>query len=273
MTTKRKSLGLALAGGVFRGRAHLGVLQVLEEAGIAVDYVSGVSAGAIVGACYAAGLRAEELDRVAGNFGWLRIARLSLLNPFRSGLARLGLVDFSNLELALIRVLGDITFDELQRPLAIGTTDLMTGKRVTITSGRVAPAVQASSSLPGVVTPVRWRGHVLCDGVVSSNVPIQELRDMGADVVLAVNVMPRHRRLPSNFIWAGSGAFSELVLRAGDRLDLADLLIEPDLAETNYLFPDVDELVARGRAAAEAIIPTLKALLESNDGPEPPLSH
>jgi NTE family protein len=176
-------------------------------------------------------------------------------------LARLGLLDFQNLEMLLIRSIGDVTFAELARPLAIGATDLLTGERIVITSGRVAHAVRASSSVPGVVTPARWRGRLLCDGFASNNVPIQVLRDMGSDVVLAVNIMPVVRHVPSNLFWAGSTAISALVLQAGDPLDLADILIEPDLAEIDYLFPNLEDVLARGRAATQAILPQLKALL------------
>lgn len=257
----RKRLGLALGGGVLRGRAHLGVIQALEEVGIAVDYVSGVSAGAIVGACFAAGMTASQLVEQGRAFSWLNIARPAVLNPFRRGLARLGLIDFYNVELLLIRLIGDVTFQELARPFAVGATDLVTGEAITITSGRVALAVRASSSVPGAVIPTVWRGRVVCDGFVSNNLPIQVLRDMGADVVLAVNIMPRHGQLPSNVIWAGSNALCHLVARAGDRLDTADILVEPDLAEISYLWPDLDDIVARGRAATLPVIPHLRVLL------------
>lgn len=261
MVNQRKRLGLALAGGVMRGRAHVGVIQVLEEAGIAVSFLSGVSAGAIVGAAYATGIDATRLAELSKDFSWPKIARLSVLNPFRTGLSRLGLLDFQNLERALIQSIGDVTFAELARPFAVGATDLISGERIVITSGRVALAVRASSSVPGVVSPARWRGRVLCDGFASNNVPIQVLRDMGADVVLAVNIMPVARRMPSSLFWAGSTAISGLVLKAGDPLDLADILIEPDLAEIDYLFPNLQDVLARGRAATEPIIPHLKALL------------
>lgn len=261
MTKQRKRLGLALAGGVMRGRAHVGVIQVLEEAGLEVSFLSGVSAGAIVGATYATGVNAARLAELAREFSWPKVARPALLNPFRSGISRLGVLDFQNLEMALIQSIGDVTFAELARPFAVGATDLVTGERIIITSGRVAHAVRASSSVPGVVAPTRWRDRVLCDGFASNNVPIQVLRDMGADVVLAVNIMPVARRMPSNLFWAGSTAISALVLQAGDPLDLADILIEPDLAEIDYLFPNLQDVLARGRAATQPILPQLRALL------------
>lgn len=261
MWKQRKRLGVALSGGMARGRAHVGVIQALEEAGISADFVSGVSAGALVAAAYAAGLSVAELARLAREFNWLKIATPILPLPGRSIPRRLGLLDFAKVEMFLIRAMGDPTFEELVRPLAIGATDLLTGERVVITSGRVAHAVRASASMPGVAAPTRWRGRLLCDGFSSNNVPIQVLRDMGADVVLAVNLMPVSRRVPSNFFWAGSSAVSALVLQAGDPLDRADILVEPDLAEIDYVLSPCADLLARGRAATTPIIPQLRALL------------
>lgn len=261
MWKQRKRLGLALSGGMARGRAHVGVITALEEAGISADFVSGVSAGALVAAAYAAGLSMPELAQLAREFNWFKIATPILPLPGRSVPRRLGLLDFARIETFLIRATGDLTFEELARPLAIGATDLLTGERVVITSGRVAHAVRASASMPGVATPTRWRGRLLCDGFSSNNMPIQVLRDMGADVVLAVNLMPLARHMPSNPFWAGSTAVSGLVMQAGDPLDRADFVVEPDLAETDYVFPGCDDLLARGSAATRAIVPQLQALL------------
>jgi NTE family protein len=257
----RKRLGLALSGGVARGRAHVGVIQALDEAGIHADFVSGVSSGAMVAAAYAAGLGIEDLVRLARAFSWPKVATPILPTPWRAGLARLGLVDFHKLEQFMIRAIGDITFDELATPLAVGATDLVTGERIVITNGRVAHAVRASASVPGVVAPARWRGRLLCDGFASNNLPIQILRDMGADVVAAVNIMPVAGRVPSNLFWAGSTAVSALVMLAGDPLDSADIVVEPDLAEIDYLYPRCDDLLARGYAATQPILPLLRSLL------------
>lgn len=257
----RKRLGLALSGGVARGRAHVGVIQALEEAGIRADFVSGVSSGAMVAAAYAAGLDLAGMLQLASSFSWPKVATPILPLPGRRGLSRLGLVDFNKLELFMIRAVGDLTFDELALPLAIGATDLTTGERIVLTHGRVARAVRASASVPGVVAPTRWRGRLLCDGFASNNLPIQILRDMGADVVLAVNIMPVAGRVPSNFFWAGSAALSALVMQASDSPDRADIVVEPDLAETDYLYPRYHELLQHGYAAAQAVLPQLRALL------------
>ncbi|MER2598102.1 MAG: patatin-like phospholipase family protein [Caldilineales bacterium] len=258
---QRKRLGLALSGGVARGRAHVGVIEGLHQAGIHADFVSGVSAGALVAAAYAAGVSVAGLRDLAVQLTWPRIAAPILPLPGRRGARRLGLVDFSKIEPFLIRTMGDPTFDELPIPLAIGATDLVTGEPVVITDGRVVHAARASASVPGIVAPARWRGRLLCDGFASNNLLIGVLREMGADVVVAVNIMPLGHRVPSNLFWAGSAALSALVLKAGDALDQADFLIEPDLAESDYLFPRTEDMLARGRAAVAPVIAPLKALL------------
>ncbi|MFN2167688.1 MAG: patatin-like phospholipase family protein [Anaerolineae bacterium] len=261
MTNQSKRLGLALSGGVARGRAHLGVLQVLEQAGIRIDYVSGVSVGALVGACIAAGLDAQTLIGMSDMFKWRHLIRLVALNPFRQNIERLGLTDFHNLEMTLIRTLGDITFDELKLPLVVGATDLISGAAVVIDQGRVAVAVRASSSVPGVVTPVLWRGRLLCDGFASNNMVVEPLRQRGAEVVLGVNIMPLMQGGPRNFFWAGSKAISNLVLNSGEPCSSADVLVEPEVAEVDYLFPSTEELLRLGREAIIPHVARLKALL------------
>lgn len=262
MSKGRKRLGLALAGGVARGRAHLGVLQVLAEAGIEADFVSGVSAGAVVGAFYAAGVDIHQLAELSQSFRWRQIVRLPVLNPFRSGIDRLGLLDFYNLEMLMIRLIGDLTFEELSKPFVVGVTDLITGEPVNIRAGRVAAAVRASSSVPGVVVPARWGNRLVCDGFASNNLRTRVLREMGADVVLGVNIMPLSHHRPRNFFWAGSMAVTNLIMNAGDPPEATDLMIEPSVAEMDFLIPDAIELIQRGRAAAEAALPRLQALLE-----------
>lgn len=261
MTYQSKRLGLALSGGVARGRAHLGVLQVLDEEGIRIDCVSGVSVGALVGAYVAAGLDTEALIGLSDVFKWRHLVRPVVLNPFRRNIERLGLVDFYNLEMTLIRSLGDITFDELRLPFVVGATDLITGAAVTIDEGRVAVAVRASSAVPGVVVPVLWRGRLLCDGFASNNMVIGALRQRGADVVLGVNIMPLVQGWPRNFFWAGSQAISNLVLKSGEPCSSADVLVEPNVAEVDYLFASTAELLRLGRKAILPHIDRLKALL------------
>ena len=258
---QRKRLGLALSGGVARGRAHVGVIEALDKAGIHADFISGVSAGALVAAAYAAGLNPAALNKLSAQFTWPRIAAPILPLPGRRGVRHLGLMDFSKIEPFLIGAIGDLTFDELQIPLAIGATDLVTGEPVVLTDGRVVHAVRASASVPGVVAPTLWRGRLLCDGFASSNLLIGVLREMGADVVVAVNIMPLGRQTPSNLFWAGSAALSALVLKAGDALEQADFVVEPDLAETDYVLPRSQEVLRRGAAAVTPILAPLKALL------------
>jgi len=178
----RPVLGLALSGGGARGVAHIGALAALEEAGIRPDLVAGTSAGSLVGAFYCAGWDSAGMLQEVKNFSWREIARLRLPDPR-------GLVDSRLIEEGISRRLGDLRIEELAIPYAAVATDLLTGERVVLQEGPVAPAVRASCAIPGIFSPyVAPDGRMLVDGGVVDNLPVQVARQMGAEVVLAVNV-------------------------------------------------------------------------------------
>ena len=176
-----KKVGLALGGGVVRGIAHIGVLAVLERAGIPVDCVSGTSVGALIGVFCAAGWDAEGLRGLAQGLGWRHLAR-----PAWPG--RGGLVSFYQLECLIAGKLGNATFADLPRPFAVVTTDAATGDPFMITQGLVAPAVRASASVPGLVVPAVIDGRTLADAGVSDNLPVGAARALGAEYVIGVNI-------------------------------------------------------------------------------------
>lgn len=179
-----KKLGLALGSGGARGVAHIGFLQALEDNGIKPQFISGCSMGSVVGSCYAIGMKPKEMmDAVTA----LRVRDLldPGINAFRSGT----LLKSKKLLAVLRRFLGHITFDSLKIPFACVGADLKTGNKVLFDSGEVAPAVQASSSIPLVFQPVEKDGMLICDGGVVCRVPVQEVKDMGAEVVVAVDVL------------------------------------------------------------------------------------
>jgi NTE family protein len=216
-TPGRKRLGLALGGGGVRGLAHVGVLSVLEREGIAVDCIAGTSAGSLVGAVYAAGLGADPLLQLALGLRWRHLAR-----PIWS---RDGLVSFARLEDYVVEVLGDLDFADLSIPYAAVTADLDTGEAVVLRSGRLAPAVRASCSIPGIVTPVELGGRLLMDGGVVNNLPISVARDLGADVVLAVGLGDPVAGSPRGRGAILLRAFEFLLYRAGDDPATADVFI------------------------------------------------
>jgi NTE family protein len=251
-TTGRKRVGLALSGGVARGPAHLGVLTVLEREGIPIDCVAGTSAGAVVGALYCAGVGVERALEMLAHFGWGQIA--SAVWPSR------GFVSFDRMERWLTELIGDVRFDELRCPLAVAATDLKTGEAVVLCEGRVAPAVHASSAVPGFVVPVELEGRLLGDGGASENMPVAAARALGAEVVIGVDLFPiamRRRWGPFGF---GFAALENLIRRSGGGLTDADCLIAPEVAGTSYLrFSQAMEMVALGARSTETGLPAIRA--------------
>jgi len=179
--TNRPTLGLALSGGGIKGFAHLGVLRVLEEQDIAVDYLAGTSMGGIAAGLYGAGV---PLDRMADFAGKLKI--LDMASPDRSWR---GFFDQRKLARILADLIGrdDLTFEDLDIPVGVIATDLATAEMVVLDSGPLIPALLATSALPLFYAPVEHQGRCLADGGVLNNVPFDIVRAMGADRVLAIS--------------------------------------------------------------------------------------
>ena len=180
-----RKVGLALGSGGARGWAHLGVLQALKEKGIEVECVAGTSMGALVGAFYAAG-REEVLRDVGETLDWRRLRQFF----WEVSLSRSGLTDGRKLLEETRRLLGLKEFRELDLPFRAVATDLDTGREVVLSAGHLLPALRASISIPGVFSPV-WVGkRLLVDGGLVNPVPVNVAREMGAKVVVAVDVSP-----------------------------------------------------------------------------------
>jgi NTE family protein len=250
-----KKLGLALSGGAARGIAHVGVLQVLEEAGIPVACIAGTSAGSLAGAVYAAGIRGQRLLELALAIRWGDVGR-PVWSPA-------GFFSFAPLESYLGRMLGDRTFDQLEMPYAAVAADLLTGQAVVLTEGPVAPAVRASCSVPVFVTPATIGRRRLVDGAIANNLPISAVRDLGADVVVAVNL---HPPLPAPLAYRGQiveASLVHLLLAAGDDPATADVYLPIPLYGLSSLvrLSQRQELLALGRRVAQEALPAIRAAL------------
>ena len=247
-------LGLALGGGVARAPAHIGVLKTMRTAGLPVACVSGSSAGAIAGAIFCSGAPLDQIEALIASFNWWRIAR-----PVWP---RRGLVSFDRLEGWLTSIIGDVQFGDLAVPLAVVATDLETGQPVTLCAGPVARAVHASCAVPGLVTPVAWGGRWLGDGGVSSNLPVQAARTLGADRVAAVDLFQPKLRTVWGALGFGLVALEHLVRNSGGGPAAADVVICPDLAGASYFrFNQRERMVSLGAAATQAALPAIRALL------------
>ncbi|MCX7912230.1 MAG: patatin-like phospholipase family protein [Dehalococcoidales bacterium] len=269
----RRKVGLALSGGAARGIAHIGVLEVLEEAGIPIDVVAGVSAGAIVGALYAAGRSpAEMAERTV-------IAGSKRLSPFiEASFSRSGLIRGKKIMGILADFLGgDIRFDELRIPFACVATDIDSGEEIVIDHGSVLEAIRASISIPGIFTVVRHEGRFLVDGGLTTPVPVSVVRQMGAEFVIAVNVNPditlrRGKTIRERKSAGKEPSILQVMLQSiyittytitHSSLAGADIVIEPDVAHLGAGdFHRALDFITCGREAARKALPEIKKKLE-----------
>ncbi len=184
--TRKPSVGIALDSGGVRGGAHMGVMDVLAENSIPIDFIAGSSAGALIGAVYAAG-RQNQLKGI--------ISDMSMLESFSYYLDPVlpitSLLSGDRARAFIGSILGDVTFEELQTQLTVVTTDLLTGEPFPISSGPVADAVMASISIPGIFKPVVHGDRMLTDGGVSNPLPLDILKKQGPDITIACNLHPR----------------------------------------------------------------------------------
>lgn len=173
-------VGLVLSGGGARGFAHIGVLKVLERYGAEFDAVAGTSMGAILGALYASGMRAAQMQHLVESTGWRDVVDFSM---------KTGLIKGDRFKGYLAEHL-PATFEELELPLAVTTTDVETGEAVVLTEGDLITAVRASSSFPGAFEPIKHMGRTLADGGIVNNLPIAAATALGANRTVASDVSP-----------------------------------------------------------------------------------
>lgn len=272
------TLGLALGGGGARGLAHVGVLRVLEAEGFDADVVAGASMGGLIGAAYAAGFPVEAIEREV-----LGLSQRTRLLRFADWLPTLqGLFSGRKFEAYLDSVMGaDLRFEDLRRPLALAATDLRSGREVVLREGRVVPAMRATMSIPGIFAPVEWEGGVrLVDGGILNNVPADLARALGADVVVAVDVLPffRENRLdedprvePLEFplvptgvrdVWQATFVAIAALTECNLKRSKPEVVIRPALPVDVTLlagFNRAERLIEAGAQAARAALPAIRA--------------
>ena len=179
----RPRVGLALGGGGVRGAAHLGVLSVFEREGITFDVVAGTSVGAVVGAGVAAGVPSADMLARFKTARWIDLARPSWGS-------KLSMLRANPMGEILVKTVKANTFEELALPFAAVASDILTGDTVVITEGPLRDAVLASAAVPAIFEPLRRDGRLLVDGGLTDNLPVAVARSLGADVVIAVDIMP-----------------------------------------------------------------------------------
>jgi len=291
----RPRIGIAFSSGGAKGLAHVGVIQVLEENGITIDAIAGTSMGAYVGGLWASGLSGAELEALAASMAGRR-ELWELVDP---AIPRRGFIGGRKVLDRLRRTLGEKTFAELEVPFYCVATELNGYGRAVLHEGDVASAILASLAIPGIVAPVVRDGVEYIDGGVCDPLPVSILRELpSVDKVIAVNVLPkasqtRHFRegAPKYRIWKNPCAFLNQYFNLFARGNLLDILrgaamgsqmrlVESSAVHADVLISAISEVprwhdynnyrdyIALGRAAAETMLPEIRALLKSSDKPD-----
>ncbi|MEE2890184.1 MAG: patatin-like phospholipase family protein [Planctomycetota bacterium] len=286
------SVTVALGGGGSRGLAHLGALQVLEEEGIEIRSVSGISAGAIAGARWsldpdAAVLSLRAIEVMSSDefrnirLGGMMLAAASdeengpfqaILSLLRRGLhlanlaRRPSVIEEGVLEQLIEILVGEGTFDDCRIPFQVVALDLREARLVTIRSGQLAHAVEASCSIPGVFPPVEHEGMLLCDAGAVSSVPVAAARASDPEsVVLAID--PSRRLLPTRNIETGMGSLQRVASIARNwltenELEEADIVVRPRVGVRTWSdFRNLSSLIEAGRDAMKSALPALREVL------------
>ncbi|MCO4291769.1 patatin-like phospholipase family protein [Solitalea sp. MAHUQ-68] len=288
---QRPKVGLVLSGGGAKGLAHIGILKAIDSAGLKIDYITGTSMGAIMGALYAAGYSGKEIEVIAKATSWDQLLtnqpnlqsivyeeksefdRYAIELPLVKGKVKIssGVLEAQELWLTFAKLFLPIhdvqDFSKLKIPFKCIATDVATGKMVVLDKGNIINAVRASMAIPTVFTTVEYEGMRLIDGGVVRNFPVQNVKEMGADYVIGVNVgqgLQSKDKLSSALdVLYQVGSYREaedFVLQIKE----CNLFIEPNIEGYSAAsFDDADSIMKRGEDAAKKYYPALKHLADS----------
>ncbi|KAF0812032.1 putative NTE family protein [Andreprevotia sp. IGB-42] len=255
---KPLKIGIALGGGAARGFAHIGVIKMLEANGIHLDVVAGTSAGSVVGSLFASGLDAFQLQENSFSLDEAKIRDVSLMSG--------GLVKGQKLQDYVNGLIGGRPIEKLARPFAAVTTELETGRRTVFVKGNTGMAVRASSSIPGVFEPVLINGKKYVDGGVVSPVPVDAARELGADIVIAVDISARpDGKSPTSMLGIASQSIMIMGQKLGEQeLARADVVIRPRVGKIGPAdFDQKNTAILEGEKAALAALPQIRARIEA----------
>ena len=249
-------VGIALGGGAAKGFAHIGVIKMLEANGIQPVVVSGTSAGSVVGALYASGMDAFQMQQHAVALDEASIRDVTLFNG--------GLVRGQKLQDYVNRMVGNRAFDKMKKPFAAVSTQLETGQRTVFVNGNIGQAVRASCSIPGVFEPVKIGRFYYVDGGVVSPVPVDAARQLGADFVIAVDISTRITgKTPENLLGVVNQSITIMGQKLGQQeIARADVVIRPKVNDIGPAdFEQRARAILEGEKAALAAMPQIRAKL------------
>lgn len=291
---KRPKIGLVLSGGGAKGFAELGVLKVLEENKIPIDYISGTSIGALIGVLYSSGYSTSEIENIVKTMDTsiffadkikredlpmeekIFSERYALSIPFEDYKLSLpkSLISGQSVYMTLKKHLWDTkdirNFKDLPIPVHIMTTNINTGEEVVLKKGDLVKALASSMALPAFYNPISWEeeGYVLSDGLNSNNFPVEEVKKMGADIVIGVNVSaPLENMEDLNFITVlNQIQYYRSYDKTNNQKKMVDVLIEPDTSKYFPLdFTQGKELIRIGEESALEKLPMIKELIPYTD--------
>ncbi|MEN3030669.1 patatin-like phospholipase family protein [Chromobacterium amazonense] len=250
-------IGLALGGGAAKGFAHIGVIKVLEGAGIAPDVITGTSAGSVVGSLYASGLNGVQLQQ--------RAMALDQADLTDWTLSTKGVLKGEKLQNWINAQVGNKPLEKLPRPFGAVATELDSGRKVVFRVGNTGQAVRASASIPNVFLPVKIGGKRYVDGGLVSPVPVSAAKEMGAQFVIAVDITARPK--PGKAVGFLSMLDQSLNIMNGPALALelkqADVVIRPDVLDIGSAdFDSRNQAILEGEKAAQQMLPQIRKLLQ-----------
>jgi len=263
----RPKIGLALGGGSAKGLAHIGIIKVLEENNIPIDYIAGTSIGALIGGFYAFSKNIKEVEDIA-----LKNNFYEYFSMFLDPSLNQGLIKGEKVVKFIENYIGQATFDSLKIPFQCVSTDVKNGESVIEKSGKVAQAIRTSISIPVFFKPIERDGVFLIDGALSMPVPVQIVRNMGADIVIAVNLYKNalDNSLARLDIFNVADNSNNILLHhlANENVKEADIVISPKLESitwNNLFTPEkTKEAIDIGEEAAIEKIEEIKRLINRN---------
>ncbi|MBM6500522.1 patatin-like phospholipase family protein [Flavobacterium macrobrachii] len=292
-TIPRKKIGLVLSGGGAKGFAHIGVLKVLEQAGVKIDYIGGTSMGAVVGGLYASGYSATQIDSIFHNTNFDELLQdyiprssksfyeklndekyaISLpFNKFKIGIPvalSKGMYNYNMLAKLTHNVRHIRNFNQLPIPFICVATDIETGKEVLLRKGYLAQAMMASSAFPSLFSPVEIDGKILIDGGVTNNYPAEELRKMGAEIIIGVDVqddLKDRESLKDATRILVQITNLEMINKMKEKTKITDIYIKPDISNYGVIsFDEGKEIIKKGEEAAFAVYDQIKKLGTENE--------
>jgi NTE family protein len=288
----RPRIGLALSGGGARGIAQVGVLKAFEKHNIPIDLIVGSSIGSIIGGLYCAGYSANQLEKIVKQIGWndlfqdetqrenlflekkkendryLLNIRFDDFRPYIPSSLTPGqkLLSILSEKLLLAKYQATKNFDQLRIPFRAVATDLISGKRLVIEKGDLAEAINASSAVPLLFSPVEWNGKLLIDGGVRSNIPVDVVRNLGIDVVIAVDITsPLRSKDELRAPWEIADQVTSIMMGCSrkEQLMFADVIIKPDLEGFgNADFDKIQEMIDQGEKSFDSVLYDLYSIID-----------